>query len=147
MNDNIRIGSFQGSIVDNDFECNLNKVKEVLNQTRDKGLDFLCFPETYLSGYSEQAVRESSIPMDDPCLLEFIRFSTAFDAVILVGMSERDNDKIFNTQIVVYRGKVQGGNRFMFGTNAPPTSCPVSSWLESIISPTRTRIISSAIPL
>ena len=55
MNERIRIGSFQGSIVDNDFECNLNKVKEVLNQTRDKGLAFLCFPETYLSGYSEQA--------------------------------------------------------------------------------------------
>jgi len=108
MNEKIRIGSFQGPIVDNDFECNLNKVKEVLNQTRDNGLDFLCFPETYLSGYSEQAVRESSILMDDPRLLEFIRYSAAFDTVILVGMSERKGDKIFNTQIVVYRGKLLG---------------------------------------
>jgi len=108
MNEKIRIGSFQGPIVDNDFECNLNKVKEVLNQTRDNGLDFLCFPETYLSGYSEQAVRESSILMDDPRLLEFIRYSAAFDTVILVGMSEREGDKIFNTQIVVYRGKLLG---------------------------------------
>jgi predicted amidohydrolase len=108
MNEKIRIGSFQGPIVDNDFECNLNKVKEVLNQTRDKSLDFLCFPETYLSGYSEQAVRESSILMNDPRLLEFIRYSAAFDTVILVGMSEREVDKIFNTQIVVYRGKLLG---------------------------------------
>lgn len=108
MNERIRIGSFQGPIVENDFECNLNKVKKVMNQTRDKGLDFLCFPETYLSGYSEQAVRESSILMNDPRLLEFICFSTAFDTVILVGMSERDGDKIFNTQIVVYRGKLIG---------------------------------------
>jgi predicted amidohydrolase len=108
MNERIRIGSFQGPIVDNDFESNLNKVKEVLNQTMDKGLDFLCFPEAYLSGYSEQAVRESSILLNDPRLLEFIRFSTAFDTVILVGLSERDDDKIFNTQIVVYRGKLLG---------------------------------------
>ncbi len=111
MNDKIRIGSYQGPIIDNDFECNLDKVKEVLNQTSEMGLDFLCFPETYLSGYSEQAVRESSIPINDPRLTEFIRFSTAFDTVILVGMSERENENIFNTQIVVYQGKLLGKYR------------------------------------
>jgi len=108
MNEKIRIGSFQGPIADNDFERNLNKVKEVLDQTRDNGLDFLCFPETYLSGYSEQAIRESSILIDDLRLLEFIRYSAAFDTVILVGMSEREGDKNFNTQIVVYRGRLLG---------------------------------------
>jgi predicted amidohydrolase len=108
MNEKIRIGSFQGPIADNDFERNLNKVKEVLDRTRDDGLDFLCFPETYLSGYSEQAVRESSILMDDPRLLEFIRYSTAFDTVILVGMSEREGGRFFNTQIVLYRGRLLG---------------------------------------
>jgi len=111
MNERIRIGTFQGPIVDNDLDCNLNKVKEVLNQTSEKGLDFLCFPEVYLSGYSDQAVRESSILMNDPRLLEFIRFSTPFDTVILVGMSERDGEKIFNTQIVVYRGILLGKYR------------------------------------
>jgi len=111
MNERIRIGTFQGPIVDNDFDCNLNKVKEVLNQTSEKGLDFLCFPEVYLSGYSDQAVRESSILMNDPRLLEFIRFSTPFDTVILVGMSERDGEKTFNTQIVVYRGILLGKYR------------------------------------
>ncbi len=111
MNNKIRIGSFQGPIHDNGFDLNLGKVKEVVDQTRDMGLDFLCFPETYLSGYSEQAVRESSIPMDDPRLLEFIRFSAAYDTVILVGMSEREGDKIFNTQIVVHRGALLGKYR------------------------------------
>jgi predicted amidohydrolase len=111
MNNKIRIGSFQGPIVDNAFELNLGKVKEVVNQTKNMGLDFLCFPETYLSGYSEQAVRESSILMNDPRLLEFIRFSAAYDTVILVGMSEREDGKIFNTQIVVYRGALLGKYR------------------------------------
>ena len=108
MNNLIRIASFQGPIVDNDFEFNLNKVKDVLFKTKDQGLDFICFPETYLSGYSEQAVRESSVPLNDPRLLEFIRFSAGFNTVILVGMSERDHDRIFNTQIVVYQGKLLG---------------------------------------
>lgn len=111
MNEKIRIGSFQGPIVENDFERNLGKVGEVLDQTRNWRLDFLCFPETYLSGYSERAVRESSIPINDPRLLEFIRFSAAYDTVILVGMSERDGDKIFNTQIVAFRGELLGKYR------------------------------------
>ena len=111
MNNKIRIGSFQGPIEDNAFELNVGKVKEVVEQTRNLGLDFLCFPETYLSGYSEQAVRESSTSMDDPRLLEFIRFSAGYDSVLLVGMSEREDGKIFNTQIVVYRGALLGKYR------------------------------------
>src|SRR5512143_2638732 len=100
MSETIRIGSFQGSIADNDFDRNLGKVKAVLSQIGDKGLDFLCFPETYLSGYSEQAVRESSITLDDPRLLDLLRFSATYDTVVLVGMSERAGDRIFNTHIV-----------------------------------------------
>jgi 5-aminopentanamidase len=111
MNGKIRIGSFQGPIVDNEFDLNLGKVKEILNQTRHWGLDFLCFPETYLSGYSERAVRESSVQINDPRLLDFIDFSATFDTVILVGLSEREGDKIFNTQIVVHQGQLLGKYR------------------------------------
>jgi predicted amidohydrolase len=111
MNERIRIGSFQGPIVDNGFDRNLDKVRQVMNQTREQGLDFLCFPETYLSGYSEQAVRESSIHLDDPRLLEFIRFSGSFDTVILVGLSEREGESIFNTQVVIHHGRLLGKYR------------------------------------
>ena len=111
MNQKIRIGSFQGPIVDNDFDLNLGKVKAVLNQTGNMGLDFLCFPEAYLSGYSEQAVRESSIPLSDPRLLEFIRLSAQYDTVILVGLSEREGGRIYNTHLVVYRGALLGKYR------------------------------------
>jgi predicted amidohydrolase len=108
MDNKIRIGSFQGPIADNDFEGNLRKAQEILNQTRGMGLDFLCFPETFLSGYSPRAVRESSVPLDDPRLAEFIKQSSEYDTVILVGMSERVERKIFNTQIVIYRGSLLG---------------------------------------
>ena len=108
MNDKIRIGSYQGPIADNDFEHNLKKAQEILNQTRNMGLDFLCFPETFLSGYSHRAVRESSVSLNDPRLAELIKRCSDRDTVILLGMSERDDDKIFNTQIVVYRGGLLG---------------------------------------
>jgi len=108
MNDKIRIGAYQGPIVDNDFVANLHKVEQVLERTKNMPLDFICFPETFLSGYSQQAVRESSIPLDDPRLYNFIQRSATYDTVILVGLSERLHDKIYNTQIVVYRGNLLG---------------------------------------
>jgi predicted amidohydrolase len=40
--------------------------------------------------------------------LELIRYSSNYDTVILVGMSERNGDKIFNSQIVFYLGKLLG---------------------------------------
>jgi predicted amidohydrolase len=108
MEDKIRIGSYQGPIVDNDLDQNLRKAKAVLYQTKDKGLDFLCFPETFLSGYSHEAVRESSVSVSDPRLMELIQFSAGYECVILVGLSERVGDKIFSSQIVFYRGSLLG---------------------------------------
>ena len=108
MNDKIRVGTFQGPIVDNDFDANLLKVEQVLERTKNMRLDFICFPETFLSGYSQQAVRESSISLDDPRLYGFIQRSALYDTVILVGLSERLHDKIYNTQVVIYRGKLLG---------------------------------------
>jgi predicted amidohydrolase len=94
MDDKIRIGSYQGPIADNDFECNLRKAEDILSQTRDMRLDFLCFPETFLTGYFHRAVRESSLSLNDVRLVDFIKRTTDYDTVILISLSERDNDKI-----------------------------------------------------
>ena len=104
----IRIGTWQGPVADNDFHRNLAKIREVIGQTRGLDLDFLCFPEAYLSGYSAQAIVESSVPLDYPPLIEFIRESSAHNTVILVGMSERRDGRIYNTQLVIHQGELLG---------------------------------------
>ncbi|MHB0874782.1 MAG: carbon-nitrogen hydrolase family protein [Anaerolineae bacterium] len=105
---NIRIGTWQGPIVDNGLNRNLAKVREVIDQTKDLKLDFLCFPEVFLSGYSAEAITESSVPLDCPPILEFITESSSHGTVILVGMSERRDDRIYNTQLVIHEGKLLG---------------------------------------
>jgi len=108
MDEKIRIGTFQGPIVDNDFDANLRKADDVIGRARDMQLDFLCFPETFLSGYSALAVRESSIPIDDPRLTGLIQRTASDDTVYLVGMSERLDGKVYNTQVVFHRGCLLG---------------------------------------
>ena len=108
MADILRIGAWQGPIVENDFDRNLAKVQAVLEATRGKRLDFLCFPEAYLSGYAARSVRESSVPLDDPRLADFIAATRAYEPVILVGMSERRGARIFNSILVIDRGSLLG---------------------------------------
>lgn len=45
MYEKIKIGSYQGPIVNNDFDANLEKVKKIIEQTSGDRLDFLCFPK------------------------------------------------------------------------------------------------------
>lgn len=108
MKEKIRIGTWQGPIVDNGFMDNINKVRSVLDETKEMGLDFLCFPETYLSGYSAIAVKESAVSLDHPEIVKFVKESEKYDTVILVGMSEKKDDKIYNSQLVVYKGEILG---------------------------------------
>jgi len=108
MNTSIRLAAYQGPIVENDFAANLRKVESVLESTRELALDFLCFPETYLSGYSPAAARDASVALADPRLTAFIARTRLYDTVILVGTAERRPAGIFNTQLIIYQGELLG---------------------------------------
>ena len=111
MTDKIRIGTWQGPITDNDFHRNLAQVRSVIAAAQPLQLDFICFPEVYLTGYSARAVEESSITLTDPRLVEFIAETRAHDTVILVGLGERDGSRCYNTQLAIYRGELLGKYR------------------------------------
>ena len=104
----LRIGSYQGPIVENDFDANLSKVKTVITEHAWLNLDFLCFPETYLSGYKPDSVKQSAVTLSDERLLDFIRWTEGYDTVFLVGISEKADDGIYNAQLVIYRGELLG---------------------------------------
>jgi predicted amidohydrolase len=107
----VKIGSWQGPIKANDLDQNLHKVATVLEQSKSMGLDFLCFPETYLSGYTVEAIHGSAVELSDRRICDFIQQSAQYDTVILLGMSEREGDKIFNTELVIYKGELLGKYR------------------------------------
>jgi predicted amidohydrolase len=104
----IRIGSWQGPIAEGDLASNAAKVKDVIAQARPLQLDFLCFPECYLSGYEPESVKKSAVPADDPRIADLVGFARDDDTVILVGFAERKGSKVFNTQLVAYKGRVLG---------------------------------------
>lgn len=102
----VKIAAFQGKC-SNDFDQNLKKVLEVITSCSQEGADFLCFPEGFLSDYSSRL----AVRLDDPKIQELVRLTGQYDTVTIVGLSERENGNVFNTAIVIHRGRVLGKYR------------------------------------
>ena len=102
----LAIACFQGRCTE-DFDQNLARVLEVMDQCGKSGYDFLCFPEAYLSNYTG----ELAVPLADPRVRTLAQASAKHDMVTIVGVSELEGDRIFNTALVVHRGEIMGKYR------------------------------------
>lgn len=104
--DTIKIGSFQGEIREGEVDANLKKVGEVFQANHS--LDFLCFPETYITGYSQEAVEKCSLKITDKKIRNLIAATKGSECVLLVGMSENRLGEKVNTQLVIKNGALLG---------------------------------------
>jgi len=102
----IKISAYQGKCTD-DFDGNLKKVHEIISIAGKSKSDFLCFPEGYLSNYKA----DLAVSLDDPRVLELIQDTNQYDMVVIVGVSEKESEKIFNTALILYQGKLLGKYR------------------------------------
>lgn len=108
----IRISAYQGRCI-SDFDENLRKVREIINRAGQDGSDFLCFPEGYLSNYDVNPCcnKDLAVPLDDQRVVELIEYAGKYDMVVIVGISEKESDKFYNTALILYQGKLLGKYR------------------------------------
>ncbi len=105
----VTISTWQGPSLDGDFSANLATVREVVGRALERGSDFVVFPETFLSGYGDlETVKRGARGVDDPELQKFIDESAGHGMTILLGMSRRDGQKIWNTVLVIENGGIKG---------------------------------------
>jgi len=102
----LSIACFQGKCAE-DFDQNLDRVLEVMGQCGHDGFDFLCFPEAYLSNYTA----ELAVPLTDPRIRALTEASGKHDMVTVVGVSELEGARVFNTALVLHRGEILGKYR------------------------------------
>ena len=107
--DKLIIGVWQGRCKDGDLEANLARAGEVIDEAGAAGCDFVCLPETFLSGYgAREVVEANAIALDDPRLRALAERAHSRGVVALVGLSEKRGDRIANTQAVLDGGRVAG---------------------------------------
>ena len=79
----IIISAYQGKCYDGDFNKNMETVRRVVKEALARNSDFLCFPETFLSGYiPKENVVKGAVYLDDPRITDFIKSTADYDMVV-----------------------------------------------------------------
>ena len=103
------ISIYQGPCADGDFGANLETARRVIREALQRGSHFLALPETFLSGYdSPELMLAGACRIDDPQLVEFIEESAEHEMVVIVGMARQTGEGIYNSVLVIHRGKLLG---------------------------------------
>lgn len=103
------VSAYQGPCREGDFSANLATTRAVVEQARERGSHFVLLPECYLSGYaSREAVEQGARRLDDPELTGFIADTRHHEVVVLVGLARRAADGLYNSQLVIHRGRLLG---------------------------------------
>ncbi len=103
------VGAWQGRCRDLDVDANVATARQAIDQAADAGCDFLCLPETFLTGSGTvEQVRDVAIPLSDPRLRELAQHAQKRRVVTLVGLAEKRGRRYAVTQVILDGGKVMG---------------------------------------
>ena len=109
LDHDVIISAYQGHCADGDFNANLATARKAVQEALGRQSDFLVMPETFLSGYDTlEHMRQGARRIDDPQVQAFIAESAAHNMVIIVGLARITDEGIYNTALVIHRGKLLG---------------------------------------
>jgi predicted amidohydrolase len=103
------VSVYQGPCRDGDFAANLEAARKAVREALARGSDFLALPETFLSGYdTPENMRRGARRLEDPQVQGFIAESASHQMVVMVGIARTTDKGIYNTVLVIHRGKLLG---------------------------------------
>ena len=106
----MRIALCQSHVSFGDVEANLGRIEAALEKAQAESADVLCMPETFLQGYfqSREEAWENSVALDSSAFAGILERTARFEPMLLFGLNERRGDKLYNTVVVVERGRPVG---------------------------------------
>jgi predicted amidohydrolase len=111
----VRIAAAQTVEFREDIEAALKCVADVAARAEAEGVSLLCFPEGFLQGYltDETQARRNALDLASPAFAVVLNRLPKTGPMIVMGLIEVDEGRLFNTAIVVERGEVIGRYRKM----------------------------------
>jgi 5-aminopentanamidase len=106
----ISVGSCQMAPILGDVDASLAEVKRALSWAQEEALDVVCLPECYLTGYCRSPVEAGvhSIDLGSALFSRLLSELGQFDPTVILGLMERCGSELFNSAVVIERGRVLG---------------------------------------
>ncbi len=106
------IASCQLPDVQEDIEQSFSFIINYAKKAEAKGARLVCFPECYLQGYVvNRRTCELALDLSSYVFEEILNRLAEIQAVLVIGLIEIENSKIYNTAVVVKNGKLLGAYR------------------------------------
>lgn len=109
----VRIAAAQTPEFREDIEGALTHALGACAYADAQGAALVCFPEGYLQGYltEEASARRHALDLGSPAFADITRRLHDINAVVVMGVIEVERERLFNTAIVLHRGKLLGRYR------------------------------------
>lgn len=110
MNRSIIIAACQLADIQDDLDQSLTKIIESAMRAADQGAQLVCFPECYLQGYTtdERQARQRAIDVSSDLFTEILKRLAEVPPLLVIGMIEKEGDKLYITAVVVKQGELLG---------------------------------------
>jgi len=108
----VKIAAGQISCTLGDLEANVRKMRIFATRAKESGAELVVFPEMADTGYAMQVIREKATPWSKGAVPELREIARNLSLAIISGVSEREEDLIYNSQVVIDRdGAILGRYR------------------------------------
>ena len=97
----MKIAVAQISCALGDVPANLAKVREFAQRAQESDADLVIFPEMTDTGYAMSVIREHATGWEDGAVSEIQKIAQQNSIAIAAGVSEREGECIFNSQVVI----------------------------------------------
>jgi predicted amidohydrolase len=97
----MKIAAAQISCALGDVEANLRKIRDFSSQAREGGAELVVFPEVADTGYSMPIIATCATPWTEGAVPGLQKTAKDLSIAIICGVSEREGDSIYNSQVFV----------------------------------------------
>src|SRR3954468_24624904 len=99
----MKIAAAQISCSLGDVEGNISKIAEFAASAKQSGAELVVFPEMADTGYAMSTIREKATPWTAGAVPMLRQTAQKLSLAFVCGVSERDGDGIYNSQVVIDR--------------------------------------------
>lgn len=108
----MKVAAVQLACTLGDVQANLSKIRDFCALAKDEAVELIVFPEAADTGYSMPVIREQAKPWTEGAVPALQEMAKEFGLTIVSGVSERDGDRVYNSQIFIDpRGEIVASYR------------------------------------